>query len=130
MTDMNQDDDSVQEAQLAIRRISHELKTPLTVVIGFCELLTGDRPDDASIKEFATRISSNAWLLHAAVERLIEELHKAEYAGPPLDNPFPDRPEAAELDLDPDIYPKVSPLSGVDRRSDEFPLPDDSHSGN
>jgi hypothetical protein len=68
----------------AIRRISHELRTPLTVVIGFCELLQDDQPDDDNVREFASRISANAWVLHAAVERLIKELHSADYTGPPM----------------------------------------------
>lgn len=67
----------------AIRRISHELRTPLTVVIGFCELLQDEQPDDDNVREFASRISANAWVLHAAVERLIKELHSADYTGPP-----------------------------------------------
>lgn len=67
----------------AIRRISHELRTPLTVVIGFCELLQDEQPDDDNVREFASRISANAWMLHAAVERLIKELHSADYTGPP-----------------------------------------------
>lgn len=85
MTDVITKDAELPGSREAIQRITHELRTPLTVVIGFCELLTGDRPDDASVKEFAARISANAWLLQAAVERLIEELHNADYAGPPDD---------------------------------------------
>jgi hypothetical protein len=68
----------------AIRRISHELRTPLTVVIGFCELLQDEQPDDENVREFASRISANAWMLHAAVERLIKELHSADYTGPTI----------------------------------------------
>lgn len=87
MMDAHHDDDGSAEPHVAIQRISHELRTPLTVVIGFCELLASERPDDASIKEFAARISANAWVLHIAVERLIEELHTAEYTGPPASLP-------------------------------------------
>jgi hypothetical protein len=74
---------SPEPPHVAIERISHELRTPLTVVIGFCELLQDERPGDDSVKEFASRISANAWQLHAAVERLLSELHSAAYTGPP-----------------------------------------------
>ncbi len=101
MTDGITDDAGRPGSREAIQRITHELRTPLTVVIGFCELLTGDRPDDASIKEFAARISVNAWLLQTAVERLIEELQNADYAGPPdapqlqwINQPVASGPEA------------------------------------
>jgi hypothetical protein len=75
--------DDTPQPHPAIRRISHELRTPLTVVIGFCELLQDEQPDDEHVREFASRISANAWVLHAAVERLIKELHSADYTGPP-----------------------------------------------
>lgn len=81
MMDAHTDDDTLERPLVAIQRISHELRTPLTVVIGFCELLQDNPPDDDSIKEFAARISVNAWLLASAVERLITELHNAEYTG-------------------------------------------------
>jgi hypothetical protein len=83
MTDAAVDGQSPEQPHVAIERISHELRTPLTVVIGFCELLQDERPTDDSIKEFATRIAANAWQLHAAIERLISELHSADYTGPP-----------------------------------------------
>lgn len=67
----------------AIDRIGHELRTPLTVVIGMCELLRDDLPNDDALKELASRVAANAWLLHAVVERLIDELYLAGYTGPP-----------------------------------------------
>ena len=79
MTDAISGDQSQDQADLAILRISHELRTPLTVVIGFCELLQDDRQADSSVKEFASRIAENAWLLHSAVERLINELHNPDF---------------------------------------------------
>lgn len=89
MTDAQQyQDEGASAAQVAIQRISLELRTPLTVVIGFCELLASERPDDASIEEFATRISTNAWQLHTAVERLIAELGRADVTGPPSHHAF------------------------------------------
>lgn len=83
MTDATIEGRSPEQPHLAIERISHELRTPLTVVIGFCELLQDGGSDDDSIKEFASRIAANAWQLHAAVERLLSELHTADYTGPP-----------------------------------------------
>ena len=83
MTDASIGSQGSEQPQVAIERISHELRTPLTVVIGFCELLQDGRSDDDSIKEFASRIAANAWELHAAVERLISELHSASYTGAP-----------------------------------------------
>lgn len=94
----------------AIRRISHELRTPLTVVIGFCELLQDERPDDDNVREFASRISANAWVLHAAVERLIKELHSADYTGPPT----PDQihlDHATDWASAPTIIPPASQVS-------------------
>lgn len=82
MADASIESRSPEPPHVAIERISHELRTPLTVVIGFCELLQDEQPGDDSVKEFASRISANAWQLHAAVERLISELHSAAFTGP------------------------------------------------
>jgi light-regulated signal transduction histidine kinase (bacteriophytochrome) len=101
MADVSIDGRSSEDPHVAIERISHELRTPLTVVIGFCELLQDERPEDDSIKEFASRIAANAWQLHAAVERLLTELHSAAYTGPPAidtvqyaDDPDPRDPDS------------------------------------
>lgn len=82
MTDADSGEES-RQSYPAIDRIGHELRTPLTVVIGMCELLHNDLPHDDSLKELASRVAANAWLLHAVVERLIIELHQAGYTGPP-----------------------------------------------
>lgn len=81
MTDADSSEES-RRAQLAIDRIGHELRTPLTVVIGMCELLHDDLPNDNALKELASRVAANAWLLHAVVERLIDDLYQAGYTGP------------------------------------------------
>jgi signal transduction histidine kinase len=47
----------------ARRRLRHDLRTPLTIVAGFAEVLAGDRPlSEADRRDYATRI------LHAARE--------------------------------------------------------------
>jgi signal transduction histidine kinase len=108
MTNAQREAEGADEPHVAIQRISHELRTPLTVVIGFCELLTGERPDDDSIKEFAARICANAWQLHSAVERLVMELQIANYTGPPNDLAFPWLIDPGSTDLKP-------PLAETDR---------------
>ena len=43
------------------RRLRHDLRTPLTIVSGFAEVLAADRPiADADRREFAARIQSAA----------------------------------------------------------------------
>ena len=52
----------------ARRRLRHDLRTPLTIVAGFAEVLAGDRPlteadrriPDEQRREFATRIQAAA----------------------------------------------------------------------
>ena len=57
MTDEPDDDD-------ARRRLRHDLRTPLTIVSGFAEVLAADKPiPDATRRDYAARI-------HAAAEEL------------------------------------------------------------
>jgi signal transduction histidine kinase len=52
-----------------IRRLRHDLRTPLTIVAGFAEVLAADRPlDDAERREYATRIQDAA----ADIRRLVD----------------------------------------------------------
>lgn len=81
MTDTDSWNENRQPLQ-AIDRIGHELRTPLTVVIGMCELLHDDLPNDNDLKELASRMAANAWLLHTVIERLIDDLYQAGYTGP------------------------------------------------
>ena len=47
----------------ARRRLRHDLRTPLTVVIGFAEIMAGDRPmTDEQRRDYSQRV------LNAAVE--------------------------------------------------------------
>ena len=52
------------------RRLRHDLRTPLTIVAGFAEVLAADRQiSEADRKEFATRIQDAA----AEIRKLIDE---------------------------------------------------------
>jgi signal transduction histidine kinase len=45
----------------ATRKLRHDLRTPLTVVIGFAEILAGDRPlSDEQRRDYAERVVSAA----------------------------------------------------------------------
>jgi signal transduction histidine kinase len=63
------DDDLVLDGE-ARRRLRHDLRTPLTIVAGFAEVLAADREiTQADRREFATRIQDAA----ADIRRLIDE---------------------------------------------------------
>ena len=62
------DDDLVLDAETR-RRLRHDLRTPLTIVAGFAEVLAADRQiSDADRREFATRIQDAA----AEIRRMID----------------------------------------------------------
>jgi signal transduction histidine kinase len=62
------DDDLVLDGE-ARRRLRHDLRTPLTIVAGFAEVLAADREiTQADRREFATRIQDAA----ADIRRLID----------------------------------------------------------
>ena len=51
------------------RRLRHDLRTPLTIVAGFAEVLAADRPiSDADRQEFAKRIQDAA----ADIRRMLD----------------------------------------------------------
>ena len=63
------EDDLVLDGE-ARRRLRHDLRTPLTIVAGFAEVLAADREISlADRREFATRIQDAA----ADIRRLIDE---------------------------------------------------------
>jgi signal transduction histidine kinase len=63
------DDDLVLDAE-ARRRLRHDLRTPLTIVAGFAEVLATDRQiSEADRREFANRIVQAA----GDIRRLIDE---------------------------------------------------------
>jgi signal transduction histidine kinase len=56
------------------RRLRHDVRTPLTVVTGFAEVLAGDRPlSDAVRRDYATRIQAAAEELRSMLDELLEE---------------------------------------------------------
>ena len=66
------DDDLVLDAE-ARRKLRHDLRTPLTIVAGFAEVLAGEReisPTDR--REFATRIQDAADDIRRLIDQTLE----------------------------------------------------------
>ena len=60
------------------RRLRHDLRTPLTIVSGFAEVLAGDRViSDADRREYASRIHAAAIEIGELVDQLLEETEPA-----------------------------------------------------
>ena len=56
------------------RRLRHDLRTPLTIVSGFAEVLAAERPiSDADRREYANRIHAAALEIGELVDALLEE---------------------------------------------------------
>jgi signal transduction histidine kinase len=56
------------------RRIRHDLRTPLTIVSGFAEVLAAERPiSDADRREYANRIHAAALEIGELVDAFLEE---------------------------------------------------------
>jgi len=56
------------------RRLRHDLRTPLTIVSGFAEVLAGDREISAADRrEYASRIQAAAVEIGELVDALLEE---------------------------------------------------------
>ena len=56
------------------RRLRHDLRTPLTIVSGFAEVLAGERPiSDENRREYATRIHAAAIEIRELVDALLED---------------------------------------------------------
>ena len=55
-----------------VANVSHELKTPLTIIGGFAETLASDDPPAARRKEFAEMIRSNAQRMQRLVDDLLD----------------------------------------------------------
>jgi signal transduction histidine kinase len=57
----------------ALRRLRHDLRTPLTIVVGFAEVLAADKPiPDAARRDYAQRIQTAAEELRAMLDDFFE----------------------------------------------------------
>ena len=66
------DDDLVLDAE-ARRRLRHDLRTPLTIVAGFAEVLAADREiSDKDRRDFAARIQDAAGEIRALIDAVLE----------------------------------------------------------
>ena len=66
------DDDLVLDLETR-RRLRHDLRTPLTIVAGFAEVLAADRQiSDADRREFATRIQDAAAEIRRMLDSVLE----------------------------------------------------------
>jgi len=60
------------------RRIRHDLRTPLTIVSGFAEVLAAERPiSEADRREYASRIHAAAIEIAELVDALLEDAETA-----------------------------------------------------
>ena len=72
---MSEADGSSDAEATAARRLRHDLRTPLTIVTGFAEILAGDRPvSDDDRRDYARRIV-------AAADEIRELIDGAKLAG-------------------------------------------------
>jgi signal transduction histidine kinase len=69
---VNDDEDLVLDPE-SRRRLRHDLRTPLTIVAGFAEVLAGDRAiSDADRREFASRIQEAAGEIRRLIDAALE----------------------------------------------------------
>jgi signal transduction histidine kinase len=55
------------------RRLRHDLRTPLTIVTGFAEVLAADRPiSDQDRRDFAKRIQDAATDIRELIDKVLE----------------------------------------------------------
>ena len=65
-------DDLVLDGE-ARRRLRHDLRTPLTIVAGFAEVLAADRPiSDQDRRDFAARIQDAASEIRELLDAVLE----------------------------------------------------------
>jgi signal transduction histidine kinase len=56
------------------RRLRHDVRTPLTIVTGFSEVLAADRPiSDETRRDYAARIHAAAQELYEMIDALLDE---------------------------------------------------------
>jgi signal transduction histidine kinase len=69
---MPESDDLVLSGE-ARRRLRHDLRTPLTIVTGFAEVLAADRPiSDQDRRDFAKRIQDAATEIRELIDQVLE----------------------------------------------------------
>lgn len=57
-----------------LRRLRHDVRTPLTIVAGFSEVLAADKPiSDEARRDYAARIQAAAEELREMIDALLEE---------------------------------------------------------
>jgi signal transduction histidine kinase len=62
-----------EDLDAARRQLRHDLRTPLTIVAGFAEVLAGDRQiSDADRREYAARIKTAADEIRMLIDRELE----------------------------------------------------------
>jgi signal transduction histidine kinase len=55
------------------RRLRHDLRTPLTIIAGFAEVLAGDRAiSDADRRDYAARIQAAAAEIRALLDEVLD----------------------------------------------------------
>jgi signal transduction histidine kinase len=66
------DEDLVLDAETR-RRLRHDLRTPLTIVAGFAEVLASEQPiADADRRDFAMRIQDAATEIRELIDSVLE----------------------------------------------------------
>ena len=56
------------------RRLRHDIKTPLTIVAGFSEVLAADRPiSEEARRDYAARIHAAAEELREMIDELLDQ---------------------------------------------------------
>jgi signal transduction histidine kinase len=57
-----------------VRRLRHDVRTPLTIVTGFAEVMAGDRAiSDADRQDYARRILDAGQEIRAMLDALLED---------------------------------------------------------
>ena len=55
-----------------ITNVSHDIKTPLTSIINYIELLKNELPKEGTLSEYAEILSQKSWRLKALIDDLVE----------------------------------------------------------
>ncbi len=55
-----------------ITNVSHDIKTPLTSIINYIELIKNELPQEGAIAEYAEVLSQKSWRLKALIDDLVE----------------------------------------------------------